>query len=596
VGIVLALFSHGFAYAAVDDPIDSWATADITRLQAQLTNGFLTIEVDVRYPPPSNPLDSTRPIIEIFLDTDQNPDTGDNRQGSVAGTDFLIECSYGILMDCTLHQPPYDRLQKEKYFSFDQIPGASTALQNDTLTINLPTNAIEGSDAVDVFAMAYAPSNNPITSHRTILGNGDRCPNTGVLDTKIGSAVIRRQGAPVDVAMTGVLNNSQGYYELTKAEFRTFGDQFEMTLLFNHPIDLESFNTLSGGVILDSDRSLMTGQLPMIHPQGLGYEIPSWGGDVKLSFDMRNWTTLEPSFLLHWGTTPVFPIPFGSRCEQESYRSMEKLPCNDGGWHVQDNQLIMTGSLSIFDALEIISYPDDPDQSGELNPGEFNRRPTDGRMITRVFTSDQSTIDDVTPEMGHALDTGTGRILDPLMWDPDLMIREQDPLEYGLVLGMDLKEVDAQVIKNNLVVKSELTLWGETEYDNYFEILLDTDVNVSTGEYVVDKGNSAIGVDYKVIVMSKYFGASIGYYANLIRPDGKGEAHDAFLFAEPHKNRFTVTIPLESIGSPKEISFFVSTRRFQFGALLSERYDIAPSNPIKVSTSASGDSYGSDFD
>ena len=64
------------------------------------------------------------------------------------------------------------------------------------------------------------------------------------------------------------------------------------------------------------------------------------------------------------------------------------------------------------------------------------------------------------------------------------------------------------------------------------------------------------------------------------------EAHDAFLYAAPNtpeaseaEDAFTLTIPLSSIGHTDEMAMFVATRR-RFGLILSERYDIAPPEPI----------------
>lgn len=584
----LLLHLTGVAHAAVDDPFDEWALVDIRHLDAQVNDGYLTINIDFNdrlY----NPLDYHRkPFIEVFLDSDPNSNTGDYRQGSIAGTDFVIECSVGAITYCILHKLPYDRLHKMESLNFSSIPGASVALLNDrTLTIRLPTNAVYGSSALDVFAVAYLTGNNPALSHKILTGNGDRCPDAGAIDTETGEVVVRHAGAPVNASFSGTVNSGQDKYELSEARFRTDGDQFEITLSFNQTIDLNGFKALQGGLLLDSDRKLNTGQFRMIRPHGLGYEIPSWGGDVSLSFLFDDRETIT-SLKLSYGTA-YYLLPFGSRREQATYPDLELFPFNDGTWHVQGDQLIFRGSLSIFDSYELIS---DPMSDSRV----IIRHATDGRMITRVYTLDEMTgTKDVTPEKGRAFDTGTGQIIEPLMWDPTVMISEQDPSEYGLVWGYDLVRIDTQVMEGNLVVKGVLSLWTDADPYSYFEVLLDTDLDAYTGEFIANEfepGSPAIGADYKLTVRSGNFGTHIDYRADLFRPDGMIEAHDAFLFAAPdssdapeEEDSFTVTIPLASVGHPDQLALFVATRRRCMG-LVGDRLDIAPSDPITISSAA----------
>ena len=592
----LLLHLTGVAHAAIDDPLDNWAPADITRLDAQITDGFLTININLRDPLYNLTFYSGRQVIQIFLDSDQSSDTGDYRDGAVAGTDFVIECSGGALTSCTLHALPLDRHQKGNTSIFSQIPGASVALPNNrTLTLRLPTDAIHGSSTLDIFAVAYLTGNNPILSHKILYGNGDRCPDAGALDTATGNVVVRHAGAPVNATMTALLDGSGSEYQLVQAQFRTVGDQFEITLFYNQLIDLSSFEALRGGIVLDSDRSLNTGQLCMIRPHGLGDEIPSWGGDVSLSFWLDDVGTIT-SFKLSYGTL-FSPVPFGYGtgsysipllgCSTGSFINFERFPFNDGSWHVQDNMLILRGSLSLFDASELIADLSD----STCNSDEIIRHATDGRMITRIYTVDESTGEkSVTPEMGRAFDSGTGQTLEPLRWDPASMISKKDPAEYGLVWGYDLVRIDAQIIEGNLVVKGVLTLWTETDAYSYFEILLDTDMNKLTGEFVANKfepGEPAIGADYKLVVYAFSFGIGTYYLTDLVRPDGKVELHDAYLFAEPgtfnapnKEDSFTVTIPLNRLGNPNELAMFTATRRWYH--LPSERYDIAPTEPIRL--------------
>jgi plastocyanin len=584
------------AHAAVDDPVDEWAKFDITQLDAQVYNGYLDLNIGMRDPLTSlpNPLDLSYPVIEIFLDIDKDSNTGDYRLGAVAGTDYLIKCSGSITIFCTLYIPPYDRLKEMEILSFSQISGASVMLPNSrTLTLHLPTTAIGGIDSLDVFAVAYSEGDNPILSQKILNGNGDRIPNAGALDTATGEKVVRHPGAPVNATMIAEPDSGQGGYQLTEAQFRTFDDQFEITLSFDKPINLSNSIALQGGIVFDSDRSLATGQLQMDtrNSHGLGLEIPTWGGDVELTFrfdDVQTIRSLGLSYGRNYAPTLFsLPINFGSPCGQNAYPLTGLKACNDGSWHVQDNRLVLTGSLSPLDSFtEGEDTVDIPSDSNEII-----RHATDGRMNVRVYTVDEATgAEHVTPEMGRAFDTETGQVLEPLMWDSNLMKSESDPQEYGEVAyGIDLVRVDTQVSGDNLIVKGVLSLWSDVDPNGWFEILLDTDMNTSTGELVTNSfapGTPSIGADYIVNVMMVAQIPLINLFVELVTPEGMVEAHDAFLFPEPNssyvpdkEDGFTVTIPLESIGSPDKLALFVTTRRY--GIIpLPDRFDIAPDQPI----------------
>jgi subtilisin family serine protease len=243
---------------------------------------------------------------------------------------------------------------------------------------------------------------------------------------------------------------------------------------------------------------------------------------------------------------------------------------------VQGNQLIITGSLSVFDARAFAWIIDEEVE-------EVERRTTDGRMITTVHTSDAKMADRM-PEGGRAFDTGTEQVLEPLVWDPDVTISETDPEEVGEVSGMDLIQVDVEVVESHLVVKGILRRWDATQIGNWFEILLDTDMNTATGEPVYNDltpGQPAIGVDSRINIYSMDEYTYVGYYADLVRPDRVIESHPAILFAQPSSlgpASFTVTIPLEALDNlTSELRLFVTT-----GGIWTGRQDVAPPYPINV--------------
>jgi hypothetical protein len=240
--------------AAVTDPVDIWTSDDIVQLDAVVSEGVLTVQVSER-----NSLnDFALHYIEIFLDTDQDPTTGDARMGGVGGTDYRIGCLTGTLHLFDLYRLPTEEGGVEQITHLSDISGASVFVEGNTLTVNLPVNVLGGTTAVDVFAVAHVRSNpDPI---KPIVGNGDRCPEAGSLDTSTGEVVVRQPGVLLDVTFNDPEDDNQNGQDLTAARFRTFGDQFQIILTFADPIDLSDyFYDLSGAVIMDSDRNLLTG-------------------------------------------------------------------------------------------------------------------------------------------------------------------------------------------------------------------------------------------------------------------------------------------------------------------------------------------------
>ena len=546
--LVCAIGAADVASAAVTDPGDFWTSEDIVQLDAAVSDGMLTVQVTAR-----NSLDELPfHFIEIFLDTDQNSSTGDARVGGVGGVDYRISCITGIpgIIDTSnLYQLPVEDGGDAQVTMLSDISGASASVSGKVLSVSLPAGVIGGTAAVDVFAVAHKGSN-----PHTIVGNGDRCPEAGALDTSTGEVTVRRPGVLLDVTFNDPVGDCQNNgQDITAARFRTFGDQFQIILTFADPVDpLDLSYDLYGTATLDSDRSLLTGF------EGIGNAIPTWGGDVDLSFHVCQ---LDPGFSLAFGSGSGSTLLFGP-------------PDSDGRWMAQGNQLIMTASLSVFDARAL---------SVRDWPGAVKRRPTDGQMITTVSTFDYLLIADNIPEGGCALDTGSG-VVDPLVWDMDASIIETDPEEFGGISGMDLTIVEAEVIENHLVVKGTLAKWSETQFGNVFEILLDTDMNSATGELVsndLTPGQPVIGADYSIRVYSTDEYGYIEYRADLVRPDEVIEPHDAILFAQPSSAgpaSFTVTIPLEAICDPApELRLFVTT-----GAVLAGRYDVAPPHPMTV--------------
>ena len=125
LGLLLPFAGVSPAGAVVTDPEDLWTNEDIVQINATINSGMFTVQVTER-----NLLDDfSFHFIEIFLNTDQDHNTGDARVGGVGGTDYRIECLTGILNRFDLHQLPTEDEGEEQTISFSDIPGASAFVE-----------------------------------------------------------------------------------------------------------------------------------------------------------------------------------------------------------------------------------------------------------------------------------------------------------------------------------------------------------------------------------------------------------------------------------------------------------------------------------
>lgn len=449
----------------VFDPVDYPNLAqDIQSLNARISNGQLIIDLTLASLIGNN--------LEFFLDTDRNPTTGDIRFGHIGGAEYRISALVfnGFLADYQVYQLPRNDAEVDY---FENLPGNwgnserfvtgnNIFINGNSLRIAIPLAAIGNTNAVDLFAIAY--QNYPYN----VAGNGDRASNFGAIDTATRQVVVRQLGiTPIDSTVTDPRGDSGDAPDLVSANFNTIGDQFRITLNFAQPIDTGLLSNFSGEIVLDSDRSLLTGGIFM------GGEIPTWGGDVRLRFDFL---AGQSSFLLQADNSGESFLFGGDR--------------NDGHWLVQGNSLILESSLSVFDAFSFMN-------------GNSRRISTDGGMYANISLFSHPLIpSEWLGQSSYVIDTRTGQILTPLTWDANKTISASDPQEFGIgISGTDLFRVDAQVVDNKLVVKGFLTTWFSTDVDNLFEILLDTDMNANTGERIVNPTTPGQAVVTKLLFL-----------------------------------------------------------------------------------------------
>ena len=237
--------------------------------------------------------------VEIYLDTDQNPLTGDHRIHHVGGQEYRIDIPLvgGISGTYDLDPLPSTPGQTQltlppsnPYLGPDQpiAEGGVTYLGSyslgDFYDFSIPLADLVSKTgnpppaAVDVFAFTYGASDGSQAQ-----AEGDRVPKFGAIDTSTGNVVVRD---PVRTRINTVTNVGQARsgspYYITTTSFASIADQFFTSLSFSRPIG--SDGTLVGQLDLDSDRSLDTGEIPMRGAIQDGMRFPSFGGDTSLWF------------------------------------------------------------------------------------------------------------------------------------------------------------------------------------------------------------------------------------------------------------------------------------------------------------------------
>ena len=496
--------------SGVIDPQDYPTLAqDLRFLNTYIVNGQLFIEFIVSTP-------FTAGNIEFFLDVDQNPLTGDVRVGHLGGAEYRVSATFlgFIVQDFLLWQLPRS-LQEVNNFSeisvFGNTPIPIEVLNLGGYRLSIPLQAIGNPRSVDVMAIAHR--NDAYNTY----GNGDRTPNYGTLDTSTGQLVIRRNsGVLLSTTINDWLGDNIGQAaDLVSTTFTTEQDQFRVVLTFTQSINPLAVG-FEGYILLDTDRNILTGDIPM------GGQIATWGGDVRLVFAFN---AGQATFQLQDGTQGS--VPFGS-------------DRNDGQWLIQGNSLILQGSLSLFDAYSISS------KSG------LSRVLSNGSMyaeVTSIYATQNGYQYDLLTPANTVVDTSTGQVFSPFMWDPDKTISindTDDPVDLGLISGINLTRTDVQVTNNHLIIRNWLSSWTSTDGDNLFKIFLNTDMNLNTG---------FDGAEYGILAYSTSFASIPSYGLTVQRYNQFGQleessSHSSLFvrqFGTPAS--FTITLPFTLLGT-----------------------------------------------
>jgi len=532
----------------------------LTYLEAKSGGGQLQIE----FVPQINTAE--QPFVEFYLDTDQNPTTGDQRANHVAGPEYRVSVPINLgLANYTLYQEPLTPGQLQET-TVAQNVGVQN--QNGLYVLNIPLSELVSKPgnpppaAVDVFAFAYGYS----AGLSNDQGQGDRLPKYGAIDSSTGEVVVRD---PVRTRIAYVSaapgSASNGPYNLEGALFTTIADQFSVSLIYSQAIN-PSYAILQGQLVLDADRSLATGDIPMTGDITQGTGIPTWGGDTMLNFSIGG--IQGPSFtLIH----DLFYDPISD--PSVNFGGSD----NDGRWVYNGNVLTLSSSLSTFEPFEQTTQG--------LQYGSL-RIPIDGDMYARVdMVNDLDVPYDSLPSAPGVVDTASGQALQPLTWDPTRTVSMNDPVGTGD--SLDFIRVDAEVVQGNLVVKGVLSQLAAANSAYLYDVLLDTDNNASTGIQYAGKNGTKIGADYEVHIVAAqgYATAFIPSAALYNDSDRTAVSHDAWVNADSHPieqpvpGSFTVTIPLTLLKN-------VGPQLRLYAASIDEVgiEDIAPPSPLVIQT------------
>jgi hypothetical protein len=563
-------YQPGFSGVFDPQPTDTQGlpliAPDLTYLDAGITPGSLNIQVGVNASFSILLADN----IDIFLNTDQNMATGDYRPGHVAGQEyriwahpFPISSTYDLFQLPT--QPPSNSSGLTDPNQDNEIgPGITLASYNNgLLTLQVPLQMIGNPSAVDVFATSDIGSLSNSTD-----GVGDRVPKFGALDTTSHQVVVRQPAATQHVHVTDKIGDANPTaFDLTDVYLDVVADQFALLQKYMGYFDATNpthFPGPRGEILVDSDQNLLTGGWPM------GNDIATWGGDMKIFYDLNSLMAPAQAFLLQPGSYSGGELTLGQTMNDGTWLALGDLVSGT-------STLRMTGSISLLDAT-IRQTP--PTADPLFGVTSFQPVPTTGPMYFQAYTlgSNYALPVDEVPDNNHVIDTSTGQPLAPFSWGS--VQSATDPMEYGqptAAPGEDIYRIDAQVIRGNLVLRGRLTAWLNTQYGNLFTIYLDTDMNANTAPLGTFDGDHTIpgqslGVDYKILINSREdiktagFGSGLTtYIAGIVGPDGTTTQTDSILevslsnsFNDP--GSFTLTIPLSAIGNPSpQVRLYMTT-------------------------------------
>ena len=140
----------------------------MTYLEASTGGGQLQIKFGLKIN------SAEQPYAEIYLDTDQNPGTGDLRVNHVGGQEYRV--SVPIVIGTNNYYFLYQLPSTPGQILEQSVASGGVQVQGGLYVVNIPLSQIGNPAAVDVFALAHGFFGSAV-SHA--MGQGDRAPNLG---------------------------------------------------------------------------------------------------------------------------------------------------------------------------------------------------------------------------------------------------------------------------------------------------------------------------------------------------------------------------------------------------------------------------------
>jgi Ca2+-binding RTX toxin-like protein len=585
--------------------------ADIKYLDAFVSNNILRVRIGLD---PQNPLAPASPSISIFIDADRNPLTGAINWGTVRGAEYRVYIpelqqiypgigSFFELSRLASNYGGADRTIGTGTTSGSIIPYGSQYLE--LVTLDIPIAALGNSTNVDLYALASLPvmgSINPLLRPDLPYHQGDRAPDYGVYNTATRNVIVP-QPTPIKPAVLLDPVDTQVGPDITKVSLKPSGDRVEIKLEFTQELNLNNFGPGFGFfIVLDTDRSLSTGQISM------GDQIPTWGGDIGfgwfsgpvgvhgfyLGYD-NNFSSYRPPF---GGPTDSYIPPGGGPMDST------KAPVNDGVWDISGKSITLSFSASLLDPY---IYTDLDPVMPISSPPKVERRQVGEGMLLSVTMMPLDNPNlwsfvDTAPKRNWVFDTLTGKELPPLTFNPSKVKQVSDEIDGG---PGDLTNVVYQIVDGKLVVKASVNGWVPDDPQVVFNIHFDTDLNNRTGAEVKDEfGNRVLGSEYGIEIQSFDDVVRTGDILNFVtvKTNQNGSLsltssqHNAWLSVRRNPNftrDFIVTIPLSELHlSGSEVKMAVATAKWipdPLGVPRYVPYDLSPVIRVNVQEPIAGD-------
>jgi hypothetical protein len=560
---VADLFFSGFT-GVVDrlevDPASGvpLVSPDIVALDASIAQDVLTVRVA---------LTSTAGLnnVEIYLDTDQN--TGDYRAGHVAGQEYRLYATAGFSSGAELYRlplsPPVGALEIRDTDEFVTSLAATTT--GNWLVVSVPLSLLGGATTADVFAVTHRGANDFVNA--VYPGAGDRAPDYGAVDTVSRQVVVRRPGRTSYARITDPSGDATNGFDILAIDVWSIADQVLFALSFSRMFDPTRamwYPGPRGELWIDGDRNLATGAFPM------GATIATWGGDRILFFDMAS--TMTSSVVVQLATDSAGgTVVFGQGR-------------NDGRWLVRGNVLFLSGSASLYDGSTLVA---------DETSSTVVRSASDGTFFLQGLTLEPAfaRAADSLPGNRTVVDTLSGEVRQPFAWTA-ARVSASDPREYGMVSGFDVTAVDAEIIREHLVVKASLSAWQNTDIEIVYDIYLDLDGDAATAPFglVANQmaGGPPIGADAVVRIESTgtFVSDAPTFRVGVFRaaPGLQVSRHDALVTTQRTDSlalpgSVTVALPLDLLGlaGPTIRLYMVTGHVDSAGGL-----DIAANRPLQI--------------